>query len=153
MDFNSYIFAGISWNFDMKSCFVVFFHECNEWKNPKFNFSSQNLSIEHNFFKWDEKVTKIWNVLFHRIWKKRDFQKIRNFISMMMISRIFSKSFRIYICTVWIYPSTSSITRFNIRVMERPSVLNVTVQKKKWLDPLMMTIWPSKAEAAICETE
>ena len=55
--------------FEEKSCFVVFFHEWNEWKNPQFNFSSQNLSIERNFFKWDGKVTKIWHLLFHRIWK------------------------------------------------------------------------------------
>ena len=59
------------WNFDEKSCFVVFFHEWNEWKNPQFNFSSQYLSIERNFFKWDGKVTKIWHLLFHRIWKSR----------------------------------------------------------------------------------
>ena len=26
-----------------------------------FNFSTQNLSIESNFFKWDGKVTKIWH--------------------------------------------------------------------------------------------
>ena len=56
-------------NFDEKSCFVVFFHEWNEWKNPQFNFLSQNLSLERNFFKWDGKVTKIWHLLFHRIWK------------------------------------------------------------------------------------
>ena len=43
----------LHWNFDWKSCFVVFFLEWNEWKNPQFNFSSQNLSIEPKFFKWD----------------------------------------------------------------------------------------------------
>ena len=64
---NSYF---LQWNFDWKSCFVVFFHEWNEWKNPQFNFSSQNLSIERNFFKWDGKETKILHLLFHRIWKK-----------------------------------------------------------------------------------
>ena len=53
---NSYF---LHWNFDWKSCFVVFFLEWNEWKNPQFNFSCQNLSIERNFFKWDGKVTKI----------------------------------------------------------------------------------------------
>ena len=63
---NSYF---LHWNFDWKSCFVVFFHEWNEWKNPQFNFSSQDLSIERNFFKWDGKVTKISHLLFHRIWK------------------------------------------------------------------------------------
>ena len=63
---NSYF---LHWNFDWKSCFVVFFLEWNEWKNP-FNFSSQNLSIERNFFKWDGKETKILHLLFHRIWKK-----------------------------------------------------------------------------------
>ena len=60
----------LHWNFYKKSCFVVFFHEWNEWKNLQFNFSSQNLiSIERNFFKWDGKVTKILHLLFHRIWK------------------------------------------------------------------------------------
>ena len=63
---NSYF---LHWNFDWKSCFVVFFLEWNEWKNPQFNFSSQNLSIERNFFKWDGKETKILHLLFHRIWK------------------------------------------------------------------------------------
>ena len=61
---NSYF---LHWNFDWKSCFVVFFLEWNEWKNPQFNFSSQNPSIEHNFFKWDGKKTKILHLLFHRI--------------------------------------------------------------------------------------
>ena len=60
----------LHWNFDWKSCVVVFFLEWNEWKNPQFNFSSQNLSIERNFFKWDGKETKISHLLFHRIWKK-----------------------------------------------------------------------------------
>ena len=62
---NSYF---LDWNFDWKSCFVVFFLD---WKNPQFNFSSQNLSIERNFFKWDGKETEILHLLFHRIWKKR----------------------------------------------------------------------------------
>ena len=35
----------------ISSCFVVFFHKWNEWKNPQFNFWSQNLSIERNFLK------------------------------------------------------------------------------------------------------
>ena len=65
-ELNSYF---LHWNFDWKSCFVVFFLEWNEWKNPQFNFSSQNLSIERNFFKWDGKETKISHLLFHRIWK------------------------------------------------------------------------------------
>ena len=69
---NSYF---LHWNFDWKSCFVVFFLEWNEWKNPQFNFSSQNLSIEHNFFKWDGKETKILHLLFHRIWKNRFFEE------------------------------------------------------------------------------
>ena len=64
-DLNSYY---LHWNFDWKSCFVVFFLEWNEWKNPQLNFSCQNLSLERNFFKWDGKVTKIWHLLFHRIW-------------------------------------------------------------------------------------
>ena len=29
-------------------------------KNPQFKFSCQNLRLECNFFKWDEKVTTIW---------------------------------------------------------------------------------------------
>ena len=45
----------LHWNFDWKSCFVVFFLEWNKWKNPQFNFLSQNLSIECNFFKWEWK--------------------------------------------------------------------------------------------------
>ena len=61
--FDYYFFSGgyiyfLHWYFDKKSCFVVFCHEWNEWKNPQFNFSSQNLSIERNFSKWDGKVTK-----------------------------------------------------------------------------------------------
>ena len=63
---NSYF---LNWNFVRKSCFVVFFLEWNVWKNPQFNFSGQNLSLERNFFKWDGKVTKVWNLLLHRIWK------------------------------------------------------------------------------------
>ena len=35
-----------------------FFTSETKWKNPQFNFLSQNLSIERNFFKWDGKVTK-----------------------------------------------------------------------------------------------
>ena len=64
----------LHWNFDWKSCFVVFFHEWNEWKNLQFNFSSQDLSIERNFFKWDGKVTKILHLLFHRIRKNKFFE-------------------------------------------------------------------------------
>ena len=63
---NSYF---LHWNFDWKSCFVVFFLEWNEWKNPQFNFLSQNLSIECNFSKCDGKETKLLHLLFHRIWK------------------------------------------------------------------------------------
>ena len=63
---NSYF---LYWNFAWKSCFVVFFLKWNEWKNPQFNFSSQNLSIERNFFKWDGKETKILHLHFHRFWK------------------------------------------------------------------------------------
>ena len=55
-------------------------HEGNGWKkSTKFNFSSQNLRIECNFFKWDGKVTKIWYLFFHRIRKKWIF--IHNFIN------------------------------------------------------------------------
>ena len=38
-------------------------------KNPQFNFSSQNPSIELNFLKRDGNITMIWHLLFHRIWK------------------------------------------------------------------------------------
>ena len=72
---NSYF---LLWNFDWKSCFVVvFFLEWNEWKNPQFNFSSQILSIERNFFKWYGKETKILHLstflIFQRIWKREKF--------------------------------------------------------------------------------
>ena len=50
---NSYF---LNWNFVRKSCFVVFFLEWNVWKNPQFNFSGQNLSLERNFFKWDDTI-------------------------------------------------------------------------------------------------
>ena len=41
--------------------YTEIFHECERVKKPQFNFSSQNLNIERNFFKWwDGKVTKIW---------------------------------------------------------------------------------------------
>ena len=63
------------WNFDKNCYFVVFFQELNECKNLQFNFSSQNFSLERNFFKWDGKVTKIWHLLFHRIWKNNYFKK------------------------------------------------------------------------------
>ena len=63
---NSYF---LHWNFDWKSCFVVFFLKWNEWKNPQSNFSCQNLRIERNFFKWDGIESKILHLLFHRIWK------------------------------------------------------------------------------------
>ena len=52
---------------------VIFYTEIltgKVWKNPQFNFSSQDLSIERNFFKWDGKITKKKHPLFHRIWKK-----------------------------------------------------------------------------------
>ena len=47
-----------------------FFSSETSGKNPQSNFSSQNLSLERNFFKWDGKETKILHLLFHRIWKK-----------------------------------------------------------------------------------
>ena len=50
----------LHWNFVLW-CF--FTSETSE-KNPQFNFSSQDLSIEHNFFKWAVKVTKILHLLF-----------------------------------------------------------------------------------------
>ena len=53
----------------IKIC-IAFFLNWNEWKNSQFNFSTQDLSIELNFFKWDGNVTKILHLLFHRIWKK-----------------------------------------------------------------------------------
>ena len=58
---NSYF---LHWYFDWKSCFVVFFHEWNEWKNPQFNFSSQNLSIERNFSNEMEKKPRYYTYYF-----------------------------------------------------------------------------------------
>ena len=52
--------------------------ERNEWKNPQFNFSSQNFSLELNFFKWYGNVTKISRLLFHRIWKRNFLSKKKN---------------------------------------------------------------------------
>ena len=54
-------------NFDQKSCFVRFFHE---WKIHNLTFLVKILSLEiYIFFKWDWKVTKIWHLISHRIWK------------------------------------------------------------------------------------
>ena len=101
---NSYF---LHWNFDWKSCFVVFFLEWNEWNNLQFNFSSQNLSIERNFFKWDGKETKILHLLFHRIWK------ILHFTVHFTIPRIMLSWISIhYIETV--YGIKNSISRFVI---------------------------------------
>ena len=47
----------------------MFFLKWNEWKNPQFNFSGQNLSIECNFSKFYGKVGVISWFLFHLIWK------------------------------------------------------------------------------------
>ena len=54
---NSYF---LHWNFDWKSCFVVFSLQWNEWKNQQFNFSSQNLSIECNFSNVMEKKPRYY---------------------------------------------------------------------------------------------
>ena len=37
--------------------------EWKEWKNPQFNFLSQNLGLR-NFFKWDGKATTIYGTCF-----------------------------------------------------------------------------------------
>ena len=96
---NSYF---LHWNFDEKSCFVVFFHEWNEWKNPQFNFSSQNLSIECNFFKWDGKETKISHPLFHRIRKKIFFNKFLEMLifvkTMILFEKNWNSTILLYIC-------------------------------------------------------
>ena len=86
--FNAYFLHG---ELDKKSCFMMFFHEWNEWKKPQFNFSNQNLSLGRNFFKWDGKVTKIWHLLFHRIWKN----KFSNVHQMNSICQIISSCFKI----------------------------------------------------------
>ena len=39
---------------------IFFMRETSEWKNPWFNFTSQNLGLECNLFKWDGKETKKW---------------------------------------------------------------------------------------------
>ena len=60
--------------FEKKSCFVGFFYEKRTInKNQQFNFLSQNLSLESNYFKWDGKETKIYmrRLLFHRIWREK----------------------------------------------------------------------------------
>ena len=44
------------------------FHMWKAWKNLQCNFLTPNLSIEHNFFRWDGKVSNIWYLLFHRVW-------------------------------------------------------------------------------------
>ena len=41
------------------------------------HFSSQNLSLERNFFKWDGKVTKILYLLFHRTFRNWNFDATR----------------------------------------------------------------------------
>ena len=41
---NSYF---LHWNFDWKSCFVVFFLEWNEWKNPQFNISYEGFKMDN----------------------------------------------------------------------------------------------------------
>ena len=55
--------------FLLEKLFGGVFFQVKRVKNPQFSFSSQNLSIEHNFFKRDGKVTKIGHLLFHSIWK------------------------------------------------------------------------------------
>ena len=48
----------------------VFFHLVKRvTKKRNSTFWVQNLSTEQNFFKWEGKVTKIWHLLFERIWK------------------------------------------------------------------------------------
>ena len=55
--------------FDKKSCFVGFFYEKRMInKNQQFNFLSENLSLESNYFKWDGNVWawKVYNVQYER---------------------------------------------------------------------------------------
>ena len=54
-------------HFAKKSCYAMFLHESNEWKNPQFNFSSQNFRTSI-FFKWAGQVTltKIQHLFFSR---------------------------------------------------------------------------------------
>ena len=47
-----------------KDVLWCFFTSKMSGKNPQFNFSRQNLSLERNFFKWDGKVTKIMTPTF-----------------------------------------------------------------------------------------
>ena len=61
--FLAYFKVGNIWLFStqIKKLFCSFyFHDWNERKNPKINFSNQNLSIESN-------LTKIWCLILHRI--------------------------------------------------------------------------------------
>ena len=53
-----YIYIGIFYTFDWRK-FVLWWFFMSEIGSLQFNFSNQNLSIEHNFFKWDGKVNKI----------------------------------------------------------------------------------------------
>ena len=88
-------------NISLKWNSYFFSSETTE-KNPQFNFSCQDLSLEHNSFKWDGKVTSlaapspsnsdintVWQWLFHRILEKNYFiwlnfqtflQRIKNLV-------------------------------------------------------------------------
>ena len=56
-------------NFDIKKVVMWSF-----FTSEKNHISSQNLSIERNFFQWDGKLTQdMTPILFHRIWRKKIF--------------------------------------------------------------------------------
>ena len=78
----------LRWNFDEKSCFAVFFHKWNEWKNTQIKFSSQNCIIHSKHqnissrYLWEMYWNQDWNfelaffvynylhlgLFFHKIW-------------------------------------------------------------------------------------
>ena len=104
---------GTNWNTNattqLHSYFLIYnnlsWGKWKERKNPQFNFFSQNLSLERNFFKWDGKVTKIKHLLFHRMWKniitwnekksryvKFGIQKNAKFLGILNINFLFMKN-------------------------------------------------------------
>ena len=103
---NSYF---LHWNFRGKSCFMVFFLK---WKihNSTFPVNIFRLSLEHNFFKWDGKVTKIWHlVFFHRIWKNQFCQRTLHTWSWKFFSE--GESSKNFLREMWGDPNVRSTIR------------------------------------------
>ena len=108
---NSYF---LHWNFDWKSCFVVFFLEWNEWKNPQFNFSSQNLSIERNFSNEMEKKPKYHTYLSIEFGKKYCFSWKSVFLFIFLASSfpVFN-TYLVFPQIIW-FCLTSNLMRYTI---------------------------------------